>query len=98
MVLEPLEDSPLALWELAWTDPPDPVGMAEVCGPGLVSLAARGFIEVRRFGTWPAAWDDGHPVTGDELTAASRLVESWSDGGALPCLAAHITRAGIGKL
>ena len=48
LVLCPLEDSPLPLWELAWDEAPSPQRVASVLGPGLISLAARGPIEVRR--------------------------------------------------
>ncbi|MER7283823.1 hypothetical protein ABT369_56360 [Dactylosporangium sp. NPDC000244] len=57
LVLDPLEDSPLPLWELglgAWASPQQRVAFL---GPGLVSLVARGLIEVRRFGNWPTRWD-----------------------------------------
>ncbi|GAA2903116.1 hypothetical protein Acy02nite_86720 [Actinoplanes cyaneus] len=49
IVLEGLEESPAPLWELGWPEAPSRRHVAEVCGPGLVSLEARGFVEVRAF-------------------------------------------------
>lgn len=95
LVLCSLEDSPVPLWELGWTEAPSRQRVAAILGPGLVSLAARGLIEVRRFDCWPASWEQGLPVTGDDLLADSRRVEVWSDDPARTRLAAHITEAGI---
>ncbi|MFG3698880.1 hypothetical protein ACGF5C_13320 [Micromonospora sp. NPDC047620] len=95
LVLSPLEDSPLSLWELGWAEAPSRQRVAEVLGPGLVSLASRGLIEVRRFEGWPAQWERGVPVTGDDLVRESGHVDMWSDDSAHGMLAAHITNAGI---
>jgi hypothetical protein len=92
LVLDPLEDSPLPLWELPWDGMP-PARLV----PGLISLAARGFIEVRRFESWPARWNQGSPVVGDDLVRQSAPVEAWSRGSG-PVLAAHITKAGVAFL
>jgi hypothetical protein len=40
LVLEDLEDSPVPLWELGWPEAPSRQVVAEILGPGLVSLAA----------------------------------------------------------
>jgi len=69
--------------------------VAEVLGPGLVSLAARSLIEVRRFDRWPAQWEEGIPVVGDDLRHASSRVEVWSDDSTHGMLAARITEGGI---
>ena len=95
LVLCPLENSPLPLWELGWAEAPSRQRMATVLGPGLVSLVARGLIEVRRFDSWPAQWERGVPVIGDDLLRESRRVEAWSDDSTHSRLAAHITEAGI---
>jgi hypothetical protein len=39
----------------------------EVLGPGLISLASRRYIEVRRFDKWPARWEQGSPVVGEDF-------------------------------
>ncbi|MFI7076743.1 hypothetical protein ACIBO1_05560 [Micromonospora sp. NPDC049903] len=95
LVLCPLEDAPLPLWELGWAEAPSRQRVAAVLGPGLVSLVARGFIEVRRFDGWPARWERGVPVAGDDLLREIGRVEVWFDGSANGVLAAHITEAGI---
>ncbi|MDT5028553.1 MAG: hypothetical protein QOE61_4979 [Micromonosporaceae bacterium] len=56
LVLGPLEDSPLPLWGLGWAEALSRQRVATLLGPGLVSLAARGLIEVRHFDGWPAPW------------------------------------------
>jgi hypothetical protein len=94
IVLEGLEDFPVPLWELGWAETPSRQQVAEVCGPGLVSLEARGFVEVRHFESWPELWKHGRPVVGDELLAESRRVERWSDNAAQTHLVAQITEAG----
>ncbi len=94
IVLEDLEDSPVPLWELGWAEAPSRQRVAEICGPGLVSLEARGFVAVRRFESWPELWEHGRPVVGDELLAESRRVERWSDNAARTHLAVQITKAG----
>ncbi|WP_221329462.1 hypothetical protein [Actinoplanes sp. L3-i22] len=94
IVLQDLEE-PAALWELGRPGALSRQAVADVCGPGLVSLEARGFIEVRCFESWPEPWDRGRPVTGDELLAESRRVERWSDNPAGTHLAAQITEAGV---
>ncbi|WP_433288235.1 hypothetical protein [Micromonospora sp. CA-244673] len=95
LVLCPLEDSPLPLWELGWAEAPSRQRVAAVLGPGLVSLVARGLIEVRHFDSWPAQWERGIPVAGDDLLRESGRVEVWSVDSAHGVLAAHITKAGI---
>ncbi|WP_326549440.1 hypothetical protein [Micromonospora sp. NBC_01813] len=95
LVLGPLEDSPLPLWELGWDEAESASWLAELLGPGLISLVARGLVEVRRFDGWPAEWDDGTLVVGDELLRESGRAEVWRDDGGHRVLAAHITRAGI---
>ncbi|MEV4546187.1 hypothetical protein [Micromonospora echinaurantiaca] len=94
LVLCPLEDSPL-LCELGWAEAPSQQHVAAVLGQCLVSLVARGLIEVRRFDGWPAQWERGIPVAGDDLLRESRRLEMWSDDSAHGMLAAHITKAGI---
>ncbi|MFF0375890.1 hypothetical protein [Actinoplanes missouriensis] len=94
IVLEDLEDSPLPLGEIGWPEAPSRQRVAEVCGAGLVSLVARGFIEVRRFESWPEPWERGRPVRGDELLAESRRVERWTSNASHAHLVAHITEAG----
>ncbi|MEV6305006.1 hypothetical protein AB0M02_36730 [Actinoplanes sp. NPDC051861] len=94
IVLEDLEDSPMPLWEIGWPEAPSRQRVAEVCGPGLVTLEARGFIEVRRFESWPEPWDRGRPVLGDELLAESRRVERWTSNAARTHLVAQVTKAG----
>ncbi|MFY1695979.1 hypothetical protein [Solwaraspora sp. WMMA2101] len=95
LVLCPLEDSPLPLWELGWDEAESASWLAEILGPGLVSLVARGLVEVRRFDGWPAEWDHGTLVAGDELLRESGRAEAWRDDGGHRVLAAHITRAGV---
>jgi len=95
LVLSSLEDSPLPLWELGWAEAPSRQRVAEVLGPGLVSLVVRGLIEVRRFDGWPAQWERGIPVTGDDLLRESGRVAVWSTDSPHGMLAAHITKAGI---
>lgn len=94
IVLEGLADFPVPFWEIGWAEAPSRQRVAEVCGPGLVSLEARGFIEVRRFESWPRPWEHGRPVVGSELLAESRHVERWSDNAARTHLVAKITEAG----
>ncbi|MEU7875976.1 hypothetical protein [Dactylosporangium sp. NPDC049140] len=94
LVLDPLEDSPLPLWELRWHDATTLQELADILAPGLISLAARGLVEVRRFHNWPAQWDQGAPLTGDDLARESTRAEVWSDDAAHAVLAAHITEAG----
>ena len=57
-------------------------------------MEARGLVEVRRFRFWPARWDEGEPLTGDELAQESARAEIWSEATAEGVLAAHITEAG----
>ncbi|WP_158647389.1 hypothetical protein [Actinoplanes sp. ATCC 53533] len=94
LVFEDLEGSAAPLWELGWPEAPSRQRVADVLGPGLVSLEARGFIEVRRFENWPEPWERGRPVVGDELLAESQRVELWSSNSARTHLAAQITKAG----
>jgi hypothetical protein len=94
IVLESLEGFPTPLWELGWAEASSRQHVAEVCGPGLVSLEARGFVEVRRFGSWPESWEHGRAVVGSELLAESRCVERWSDNAARMHLVVRITEAG----
>jgi hypothetical protein len=94
IVLENLEDSAAPLWQFGWPEAPSRQRVAEVCGPGLVSLEARGLIEVRRFESWPEPWERGRPVLGDELLAESRRVERWIDNAAGTQVAARILDAG----
>ena len=95
IVFQPLEDSPLPLWELRWAEAPSWEAVAEVLGPGLVSLADRGLIEVRRFNSWPSPWEKGVQVVGDDLKRESVRAEVWSGDSTAGTLAAHITQAGI---
>ena len=69
--------------------------MAEILGPGLISLAERGLVVVRRFASWPAPWGRGSPVAREELMRSSREVAAWSDGVPGGVLAAQLTEAGI---
>ena len=94
IVLEDLEDSPVPLWEIGWAEASSRQRVAEVCGPGLVSLEARGFVEVRHFERWPEPWEDGRPVVGDELVVESRRVERWFGNGVRTHLVVRITEAG----
>jgi hypothetical protein len=93
LVLDPLENSPLPLWELGWREA-TPQELADILAPGLISLAARGLVEVRRFHPWPAQWDQGVLLAGDDLARESTHPEVWSDDAAHAILAAHITKAG----
>jgi hypothetical protein len=95
LVLSPLEDSPMLLWELRLNDAASPRQTADLLAPGLVSLVRRGLVEVRRFGTWPPQWEEGVPVAGDDLVRESGRAAAWSDNTARSRLAAHITKAGI---
>lgn len=95
LVLGDLASSPRPLRELGWIEAPSRQIVAEVLGPGLVSLAARNFLEVRRFDRWPARWEEGIPVGGADLRHASSRVEVWSDDSTHGMLAAHITEGGI---
>ncbi|GAA2711869.1 hypothetical protein [Actinoplanes palleronii] len=94
LVLQDLEGDPVPPWELGWPEALSRQEVADVLGPGLVSLAARGFIEVRRFPSWPEPWEHGLPVAGDELLAATARIELWSDSARMH-LAAQITDAGV---
>jgi hypothetical protein len=95
LVLDPLEDSPLPLWELRWHEATTLQELADVLAPGLISLAARGLVEVRRFQNWPAQWDRGVPLTGDDLARECTRADVWSDDATRAVLAAaHITEAG----
>jgi hypothetical protein len=94
LVLEDLADSPAPLGEIGWPEAPSRHRVAEVCGPGLVSLERRGFIEVRCFESWPEPWEQGRPVVGEELLAESQRVERWSSDATGTHLAAQITEAG----
>ncbi|GLW33792.1 hypothetical protein [Actinoplanes regularis] len=95
LILGDLDSSPRPLQELGWPEAPSRRVVAEILGPGLVSLATRHFIEVRRFSVWPARWEEGTPVAGDELRQASSRVEVWSGGSTNGLLAAQITEAGV---
>ncbi|BCB77803.1 hypothetical protein GCM10022251_38720 [Phytohabitans flavus] len=102
IVLQPLEDSPLPLWEIAEDfvraavgEPPAPQAVAEILAPALTSLATHGLIEVRRFDVWPAPWEAGVPVDPDRLLHESQHAEAWSRGRTHDLLAAHITEVGI---
>jgi hypothetical protein len=95
LVLGDLECSPRPLRELRRDEAPSLRMVADVLGPGLVSLVARGLIEVRRFDTWPARWEDGSRVVGDDLLRASGRVETWSGRSADGILAANLTEAGV---
>ena len=95
LVLGELETSPRPLRELGWLEAPSRQVVAEVLGPGLVSLAARRLIEVRYFDRWPARWEEGIAVGGSDLRRVSSRVEAWTDHSTRGVLAAHITEAGI---
>jgi len=94
LVLQPLEDSPQPLWALRWHEETTLLALAAILAPGLISLEARGLVEVRHFRFWPARWDEGEPLTGDELAQESARAEIWSEATAEGVLAAHITEAG----
>lgn len=94
LVPQPLEDSPRPLWELRWHEQTTLQQLADILGPGLHWLAAQGLIEVRRFRAWPARWEEGVPLTGDELQRDSAQADAWSAGPSDTVLAAHITEAG----
>jgi len=94
LILQPLEESPLPLWEFRWHEETTLQDLAAILAPGLISLVARGLVEVRRFLTWPAQWNDGQPLTEDDLARESTRVEVWSEGAGDTVLAAHITKAG----
>jgi hypothetical protein len=94
LVLQPLEDSPLPLWELRWHEETTLRQLTDILAPGLVSLAARGLVEVRRFRSWPAQWEEGVPLAGDALARESTRAEMWSSDPEGAVLAAHITEAG----
>jgi hypothetical protein len=64
LVLDPLEDSPLPLWELRWHEATTLQELADILAPGLISLAERGLVEVRRFRNWPAEWGRRCPTYG----------------------------------
>ena len=49
LVLQPREDSPLPLRELRWHEETTLQQLADILAPGLISLAARSFVEVRQF-------------------------------------------------
>ncbi len=95
LVLGDLESSPRPLWELGWNQAPSRQAVTEILGPGLVSLAARGLIEVRHFDRWPAPWEEGAPVTADDLRQLSSRVEVWSGESPHGTLAAQLTEAGV---
>ncbi|MER5453613.1 hypothetical protein ABT008_02400 [Micromonospora sp. NPDC002389] len=88
-----LEDSPRSLREIGWAEVPSRQRVAAVLGPGLVSLLARGFVEVRRFDGWPSRWERGVPAGGrigfalDRAAHDRRPGEEWwchdSTGGIL---------------
>jgi hypothetical protein len=95
LVLSGLEDSPQPLWELTWDETLSPERCAAVLGPALVSLAARGFVDVRRFDDWPADWALGVPIAGDDLLRESRVGAAWArHDGTDVALVAHITGTG----
>jgi hypothetical protein len=94
LVLQPLEDSPLPLCELRWHEETTLQELAAILAPGLISLETRGFVEVRRFRHWPTQWDEGVPLTGDDLARESTRAEVWSVEPDGAVLAAHITEAG----
>ncbi|MBO3744133.1 hypothetical protein [Actinoplanes flavus] len=94
LVLQPLEDSPLPLAELRWHEETPLQQLADILAPGLISLAARGLVEVRQFRNWPARWDEGVPLTGDDLVRESTRAAVWSDSPKGVVLAARITEAG----
>jgi len=78
LVLQPLEDSPQPLWALRWHEETTLLALAAFLAPGVISLEARGLVEVRRFRLWPARWEDGEPLTGGELARESNRAEIWS--------------------
>jgi hypothetical protein len=94
LVLQPLEDSPLPLWELRWHEETTLQRLADILAPALISLAARGLVEVRRFRRWPAQWEEGVLLTGEDLARESTRAEVWSASPTDAVLAAHITEAG----
>ena len=94
LVLQPLEDSPLPLWELRWHEATTLQQLAGILAPALLSLETRGFVEVRRFHRWPAQWDEGVPLTGDELAREITRAEVWSGESEDAVLAAHILAPG----
>ncbi|MEU4426167.1 hypothetical protein AB0F81_36570 [Actinoplanes sp. NPDC024001] len=53
LVLQPLEDSPLPLWKMRWHEETTRQQLADILAPALISLATRGFVEVRQFRNCP---------------------------------------------
>ncbi|MER7586923.1 hypothetical protein ABTW72_05225 [Micromonospora sp. NPDC127501] len=100
LVLSPLEeDTPRPLWEIAEAfidcvagELPTTEQVAALLGPALASLAAHGLIEIRRFGAWPAPWEQGADVV--ELGTDSRCVDIWSRTRTHDVLVARITEVG----
>src|SRR5437773_2402974 len=78
-------DGHTPLWEIAEGfansvvgGPPDTAWIATLLSPALASLAANGLMEVRRFATWPAPWEQGTPVHADHLLSESKRPGDWS--------------------
>lgn len=76
-----LADSPAPLWELGWPEARSRQRVAAVCGPDLVSLEARGLIEVRRFESWPEPWERADLSS---ATSFSPKVNASNDGPETP--------------
>ncbi|MEU8387908.1 hypothetical protein [Micromonospora sp. NPDC048843] len=60
----------------------------------IVSLERDGLVEVRRFELWPAGWDQGVRVTGEELQEASCQASSWLPDAPARLLVVGITEIG----
>ncbi|MEV0807749.1 hypothetical protein [Micromonospora sp. NPDC050200] len=92
-------DAPLPELLDAWRDGADPsptVGEAvPALAEALVDLVADGLVEVRRFTSWPAAWNGGARVEDEHLRAEVGGVDPWLPGPArIGLLVARITDQG----
>ncbi|MFF5174567.1 hypothetical protein ACFY3U_18290 [Micromonospora sp. NPDC000089] len=54
----------------------------DALAPALTDLVADGLVEVRRFRTWPSAWESGVPVDAGRLAAELRHPGTWLPGPA----------------
>lgn len=102
-VLEALEPGHMPLWELGDDFVRGVVGampgteqIAALLSPALAGLASYGLIEVRRFATWPAPWEQGPALDATDVASESRHLDHWSPNE-IPrdVLAVNITRERI---